>query len=61
MTISRDALWKAETVTVVAIEDRVPLLVEAREVMAEFHGMIQRKSRIDFDTWLELPSATLLA
>jgi hypothetical protein len=61
MTISRDALWKAEAVTVAAIKNCVPLLVEAREVVAEFHGMIHRKSRIDFDAWLERPSATLVA
>jgi hypothetical protein len=44
MTTSRDTLSKSETVTVAAIEDRVPLLVEAREVIAEFHAMIKRKS-----------------
>ena len=45
MTIGRDLLTKAETVTVAAIEAGVPTLVEAREIIAEFHLMIRRKSR----------------
>jgi hypothetical protein len=36
MTIGRDALSKAETITVAAIEQGVPLLVEAREIIAAF-------------------------
>ena len=44
MTIGRDLLTKAETVTVAAIEAGVPTLVEAREIIAEFHLMIQRKT-----------------
>ena len=34
LTISRDTLSKSETVTVAVIEDQVPLLVEAREIIA---------------------------
>ena len=45
LTISRDTLSKSETVTVAAIEDQVPLLVEAREIIAGFHDMIRRKSQ----------------
>ena len=44
MTIGRDMLTKAETVTVAAIEAGVPTLVEAREIIAEFHLMIRRKA-----------------
>jgi transposase len=44
MTIGRDLLTKAETVTVAAIEAGVPTLVEAREIIAEFHLMIRRKA-----------------
>ena len=40
MTIGRDTLSKAETVTVAAIEAGIPTLVEARELIAEFHMMI---------------------
>jgi hypothetical protein len=44
MTIGRDTLSKAETVTVAAIEAGVPTLVEAREIIADFHLMIRRKA-----------------
>ncbi|PNB04762.1 transposase, partial [Pseudomonas sp. FW306-2-11BA] len=44
MTVGRDLLTKAETVTVAAIEAGVPTLVEAREIIAEFHLMIRRKT-----------------
>jgi hypothetical protein len=37
MTIGRDLLAKAATVTVAAIEADLPTLVEAREIIAEFH------------------------
>ncbi|KRR28384.1 hypothetical protein CQ14_41075 [Bradyrhizobium lablabi] len=45
MTVGRDTLSKAEMVTVAAIEAGVPTLVEAREIIAEFHLMIRRRSR----------------
>ena len=60
MTTSRDTLSKSETATVAAIEDRVPLLVAAREVTAEFHAMIKRKSQVDLGTWLERARAPLV-
>jgi hypothetical protein len=41
MTVGRDTLSKAETVTVAALEAGVPSLVEAREIIAEFHLMIR--------------------
>ncbi|TGN73411.1 transposase, partial [Bradyrhizobium yuanmingense] len=44
MTIGRDVLTKAETVTVAAIEAGVPNLVDAREIIAEFHLIIRRKA-----------------
>ena len=49
MTIGRDMLTKAETVTVAAIEAGVPTLVEAREIIAEFHMMIRRKTEAGAD------------
>jgi hypothetical protein len=42
MTIGRDSLATAETVTVAAIEADVPTLVEVREIIAAFHLMIRR-------------------
>jgi transposase len=44
LTIGRDDLSKADTVTVAAIEAGVPLLVEAREIIAGFQAMIRKKS-----------------
>lgn len=38
MMVGRDTLSKAETVTVAAAEAGVPTLVEAREIVAQFHG-----------------------
>ena len=43
MTSGRDGLTKAETVTVAAIENGVPGLIEAREIVADFHAMIRSK------------------
>lgn len=61
MTISRDLLTKAETVTVAAIEAGVPTLVEAREIIAEFHMMIRRKTEAGFIQWIERARASLVA
>jgi hypothetical protein len=41
MTRARDHLSKADTVVVAAIEKDVPLLVEARDLIDRFHGMIR--------------------
>src|SRR5476649_800006 len=43
MPIGRDLLTKAETVMVAAIEAGVPTLVEAREIIIQFHLMIRRR------------------
>jgi hypothetical protein len=53
MTIGRDALSKSETVIVAVVEGRVPLIVEAREVIASFQEMVRKKSLADRDPWLE--------
>jgi len=53
MTIGRDGLSKAESVTVAAIESGVPLLVEAREIIASFQAMVRKKSLAEFEPWLE--------
>jgi transposase len=61
MTIGRDLLTKAETVTVAAIEAGVPTLVEAREIIAEFHLMIRRKTEGGLIPWIERARASLVA
>lgn len=43
MTIGRDRVSKSESVTIAAIEAGVPLLVEAREIIAAFQARIRKK------------------
>jgi transposase len=61
MTIGRDVLTKAETITVAAIEASVPTLVEAREIIAEFHLMIRRSAGAELLPWIERARASLVA
>ena len=61
MTIGRDLLSKAETVTVAAIEAGVPTLVEAREIIADFHLMIRRKAEEALTPWIERARASIVA
>jgi transposase len=61
MTIGRDLLTKAETVTVAAIEAGVPALVEARDIIAEFHAMIRRKVEGGLTSWIERARTSLVA
>jgi transposase len=61
MTIGRDALSKAETITVAAIEQGVPLLVEAREIIAAFQAMVRKKSLADLESWLGRARSSLVA
>ncbi len=61
MTIGRDVLTKAETVTVAAIEAGVPNLVDAREIIAEFHLIIRRKAEARLAPWIERARASLVA
>lgn len=61
MTLGRDALTKAETVLVAAIEKGVPTLVDARTIIADFQGMIRRRSLADLAPWLERASPSMVA
>jgi transposase len=61
MTIGRDGLSKAESVTIAAIESGVPLLVEAREIIAGFQAMVRKKSPADLEPWLERARSSLVA
>jgi transposase len=60
MTTGRDTLSKSETITIAAIEDGVPPLVEARAVIAAFHMMIRKKAEADLDEWIEDARSSLL-
>ena len=51
MTIGRDTLSKADSVTVAAIEAGASTLVEARDIIAEFHAMIRRKAVAGLTPW----------
>ena len=61
LTISRENLSKGETVTVAAVEAGVPLLVEAREIIAGFQGMVRRRALAELDAWLERARPSLVA
>lgn len=61
LTIGRDSLSKAETVTVAAIEAGVPALMEARRVVAAFQSMISTKSAAAFEAWIEEARESLVA
>jgi len=61
MTTGRDALSKTETLTIAAIEDGVPALVEARAAVAAFQAMIRKKAGNELDGWIDLAKAGLLA
>jgi transposase len=61
MTIGRDGLSKAETVTVATIESGVPLLVDAREIVAAFQAMIRKKCVAELEPWLERARTSLVA
>jgi transposase len=61
LTIGRNDLSKAETVTVAAVEAGVPSLVEARELVDRFHIMIRRKIDADLDPWIDRARISLVA
>lgn len=53
MTTKRDHLIKAETVTVVAIEQGFPMLGDARALVDRFHEMIRKKAEIELEPWID--------
>jgi transposase len=61
MTIGPDRLSKAETVTVAAIEAGAPMLVEARQLIADFQAMVRKRSADNLDLWLERAKSSLVA
>jgi transposase len=61
LTVGPERLSKAETITVAAIETGVAILVEARQIILEFQGIIRRKALADLDAWLPKARASLVA
>lgn len=61
LTTSRDNLTKSETVTIAAIEGGIPLLVKARDIIADFHRMIRRKAENELAPWIDRARESLVA
>jgi hypothetical protein len=61
MTIDRNDLSKAKTVTVAAVEAGAPSLVDARRIIECFHVMIRRKASFDLDPWIAQAHGSLVA
>jgi transposase len=61
MTTARDNLSKVESVMIAAIEGGVPSVVEAREIIADFHAMVRKKAIIDLPSWLDRACQSLVA
>jgi len=47
--------------TVAAIEEQLPDLVEARDVVESFYEMLRSKSKDDLDTWINRAAASLIS
>ena len=60
MTIERDALSKTVARTMAIIEEAVPALVMARDLMDRFHAMIQRHMSTDLEPWISDAAPGLL-
>jgi transposase len=50
---SRDNLSKSESVTIAAIEEGVPAIVEARQIIGEFHGMVRARAVAQLPAWID--------
>ena len=61
MTTARDHLGKADTVTIAAIEARVPAIVQARILIDRFHAMIRKKTEAELDPWIADAVPSLIA
>ena len=49
MTTARDHLSKADTVSIAAIEVSVPMLVDARRLIDQFHAIVRKRIVSDLD------------
>ncbi len=61
MTIGRDSMSKADTLTITAIESGVPRLMDARKMIAEFQAMVRNKADVGLAMWIEAARKTLVA
>jgi transposase len=60
MTTSRDSLSKSESVTIAAVEEGVPALVEAREIISDFHGVVRARAKAHLPAWIERAANSLI-
>jgi transposase len=61
MTLERDHLSKADTLVVAVIEENLPTLVEAREIIADFHQMVRAKAIERFVPWIMRANGSLVS
>ena len=61
MTVGRATLSKAETVTLAVIENGVPSLVAARDIVEDFQIMLRRKAKEALEPWIERARNSLIA
>ncbi|ESY88074.1 transposase [Mesorhizobium sp. LNHC209A00] len=61
MTTARDQLNKTDTMMIAVIEAGVPMLVEARNLIAGFHSMIRKKVAHELEAWIADASKSLIA
>jgi transposase len=61
MTMARDYMSKADTVTIAAIETGVPNLVDARTLTDRFQTMIRARAEDDLCQWIADASQSLIA
>ena len=57
----RDQLTRAETLTVAAVEQGVPTLVEAQKVIAAFQAMVRTMAPDKLDAWIRRANESLVA
>ncbi|MCF1448965.1 ISL3 family transposase [Agrobacterium vitis] len=61
MTTGRDNLTKSDTVTVTVIENGVPALDTARQLIARFHAMVRTKAITNLAPWMAAAEDSLVA
>lgn len=61
MTMARDHLTKANTVTVAVVEAGVPGLADARSLVERFGAMIRTEAVTKLDGWMEQARPSLIA
>ena len=61
LTLERSNLTKAQTMTIAAIEESLPDLVEARDVVDGFHEILRHKSKDELDAWIDRATKSLVA